>query len=71
MTDYDEARILAISAPALLPIIRRRQEQSLSRLLGFFRSGLTDLSPAVAEYAAFTELLREIELKISKHNEGE
>jgi uncharacterized protein YbcV (DUF1398 family) len=56
-----EARIFALAAPVILPIIMKRKEEALARLMQAHQAGKTDTATIVAELAVLSEL--EIEIK--------
>lgn len=72
LSEADEIRILSIGARAFIPILRRRQQAALNRLIGAYKQNRhDDLRICTAEYCAHTDLLNDIEFKLAKHNEGE
>lgn len=64
----DEDRILGIAAPAVLGVLRRRRETTLSRLHGDYRAGVSDFRSTVAEFVTLTELIQELERKLEAAN---
>lgn len=61
----NELRSFALAAPYLMPLIERRKNQILGRIISAYRCG-NDLQGVAAELAVMTDL--ENELK-QKHNE--
>lgn len=55
-----EARMLSIAAPVILPMIRERKRVSLETLLMKFRSGEKDLLTQVADLSSLDSLERDI-----------
>jgi len=70
LTQNEENRIIAISAPALLPMLRRRQKQSLDAIYGAYRNGTTEFRNLIAEYVTLTDLITDIEVKLNQHHQG-
>jgi hypothetical protein len=66
LSEADETRILAIAAPTLLPLFRRRREQVLAKLRGEYRSGMRDFTNSVAEFATYEDLIAELERKLAQ-----
>ena len=56
----DEVRILGVSAPILLRMLKEREERLITRMYGDFRAGKLDQVAALAELACIRELSREI-----------
>lgn len=56
----DELNILAYSAPVFLKLFRDREKRVLDRLYGEYRSGKTDFTNLIAEYAVIREQIHEI-----------
>lgn len=56
-----EARIFALSAPVILPIIEKRKRDALGRLMQAHKSGRIDTASIVAEISAYTDI--EVEIK--------
>lgn len=63
-----EARIFALAAPVILPIIERRKRDALGRLMQAHKSGRTDVSALVAELSAFADIELEIKQKEQVYN---
>lgn len=66
----DEDRVLGLAAPALLPLLERRRENSLGELRAAFRLGKTDFTAQIAKYDTLCELIRDVESKLKQY-EGE
>lgn len=60
-----EARVFALAAPVVLPLLEKRKKEALGRLLIAYRSGKTELTTIVAEISALTDLELEITRKES------
>lgn len=58
-----EARIFALASPVILPIIARRKEDAMGRLLQAHRSGKTDTVALTAELCVLADLEMEITQK--------
>lgn len=67
MNSESENHILAVAAPAIIPLIRKRQNEVLARLVGTYRSGTADLRSIVGEYVCYVELIRDIEVRINNY----
>ena len=74
MTDQErhdqlsEARLFAISAPVILPIIEKRKHIAIERIQSKFRDGSTDFTTLVAELSSLSDLEREIKQKEQIYN---
>jgi hypothetical protein len=62
----DDAHILRVTAPALLPILHARRNSILERLQGEFRSGVKDFTHTIAEFVTYSDLIRELERKLAQ-----
>lgn len=62
-----EARIFALAAPVLRPIIERRKRDALGRLMQAHKAGRTDTAAIVAEISAFDDIERELDQKESTY----
>lgn len=58
-----EAKIFAIIAPTILPLIERRKRDAHGRLVQSYRSGKTDNLTIVAELSVLADLENEINQK--------
>lgn len=58
-----EARVFAISAPIILPIIAKRKAEALGRLIQAHKLGRTDTATIVAEISVCNDLESEINQK--------
>lgn len=58
-----EARLFALAAPVVLPLIERRKKHSLDKLLAAHREGRTDTTTLVAELSVLSDLERDIKQK--------
>lgn len=63
-----EGRVLRLAFPVLMPILARRKEQAVARLVGQFRGGETNFLTTVAELTTLTDLEQEM---TRKHKETE
>jgi hypothetical protein len=68
MTEADEFALLSLGAPALLRILRKREQGALNRLYAEYRAATPDLRPAVAEYAAYRDLIKDFENKLRERD---
>lgn len=57
----DELRIIGMSGPSWLRMLRAREERIISRMYGEFRNGKTDHLAAIAELACVRDQVHEIE----------
>lgn len=58
-----EARLFALAAPVILPLIEKRKKVALEMLMADFRQGKTDNTARVAELTCLGDLEREIKQK--------
>lgn len=58
-----EARIFALAAPVILPLIEKRKREALGRLMQAHRSGRSDTATLVAEITVLSEIENEITQK--------
>lgn len=63
-----EARLFAIAAPMILPLIERRIELASQKLQSAFRSGETNFIAQVAELTTLSDLRREVLQKEQIYN---
>ena len=63
--ELTEARIFALAAPTLLPLLERRKRVAFDRLRLAFREGKTDNTALVAELAVLSDLEQDIAQKAS------
>jgi len=56
-----EARVFALAAPVILPIIEKRKKEAFGRLMQAHKNGRVDTATIVAELSAFSDI--EIEIK--------
>lgn len=63
-----EARMFALAAPVLLPIIEKRRRSAYETMIGEHKLGKTDHVARVAELAALYDLEREIKSKQELYN---
>jgi hypothetical protein len=60
----DELRIIGMSGPAWIRMLRAREERILARIYGEFRNGKYEHLTALAEFACVREQIGEIESAI-------
>ena len=58
-----EARIFALAAPIIMPIIERRKGDAIARLIQAHKAGITDTTALVAEVSVLSDLAQEINQK--------
>lgn len=63
-----EARMFALAAPVILPLIERRKKYATERLQAKFREGSTEFTTLVAEITTLADLEREIKQKEQLYN---
>lgn len=63
-----EARLFAIAAPVILPLIEKRKRYASERLQSKFREGSLDFTALVAELTTLADLEREIKQKEQIYN---
>ncbi len=68
LSEADVDKVLAVHAHVFLPIVMKRRESALQRLLGAFKAGERDLSILVAEYSAHNDLVTDITYKLNMFN---
>lgn len=56
----EERRMIGLTAPILLRMLRAREERVINKIYGDFRSGKTDQLTALAELACVRDLTHEI-----------
>lgn len=60
MLSPDETRILGLSTPIIIRMLRAKEERIIARIYGEFRNGKTDHLTAIAELACVRDLIHEI-----------
>jgi hypothetical protein len=70
MTSFhpDELRLVVLSAPAILKMLKAREDRVVNRIYGDFRAGKTDQIPAVAELAVIRDMIHEIQSVVQTAN---
>lgn len=63
-----EARMFALAAPVILPLIEKRKKIATERMQMKFREGSTDFMTLVAEITTLADLEREIRQKEQIYN---
>jgi hypothetical protein len=58
-----EARIIALAAPVLMPLLEKRKKVAYERLLMEFRSGSSNYHHLVSELSVLSMLIRDVEEK--------
>ncbi len=58
-----EARVFALAAPVILPIIEKKKKDALARLLQAHKMGRGDTATIVAELCAFSDIESDIKQK--------
>lgn len=61
----DEIKLLGLSAPIILKMLRSREERILKQLLGDFRAGKTDFLSRVTEFVTVREQINELTTVLS------
>ncbi len=57
----DEIRIVALSAPLLIKMLKDREERCIARMYGEFRNGKVEQLPNLAELSCIRDIVHEIE----------
>lgn len=60
----DEIRVIGLAGPALISMLRVREERVIARMYGAFRNGERDHLTAVAELACIRGIIEETETAI-------
>lgn len=63
----DEARILAIASPVLIPDLERKEQAVINRLIREYRSGATNLGSHIGELAVIRDMIMDIKNKAKQH----
>lgn len=72
MFDASEMKIISISAPTWLKMLRTREAKIFDKIYGEFRNGRTDFVALVAEFATIREQINEITKSLKlQDNQGE
>lgn len=58
-----EARIFALAAPVLIPLLQQRKKVAMDRLIARHKEGMTDYLTLVSEISVLTDLERDITSK--------
>lgn len=67
----DELRIISISAPVWIKMLRAREVRVLNRIYGEFRNGKTEHTAALAEFASIRDQIHEITTALRAQEQGE
>lgn len=57
----DELRVIGLAGPALITLLRAREERVISRMYGAFRNGERDHLTAVAELSCVRSIIEDVE----------
>lgn len=68
---YADARVFALAAPVILPLLEKRKREAFGRLMQAHKAGQTDTATIVAELSAFTDIEQEIKQKESIYRQLE
>lgn len=73
MSFYDETEIklLGLSAPALMKMLRSKEQRILGSMYGEFKSGKTDFVARLAEWVCVRDQIHEIESVLRQHEKAE
>ena len=73
MTEFsdDELRMLSVSGPVLLRMLRTREELILKKIYGDYRNGTLDQTARIAEFACVRDQIREIITALKLRDQGE
>jgi len=69
--DQTELRVLGLSAPTILKMLREREARVLGKIYGEIRNGKPDQAMALAEFACIRDLINEITSALQQHNAHE
>lgn len=61
--DLADARVFALAAPVILPLIQRRKEQAFGQLMARHKEGQTNNVALIAELAVLSDLETELTQK--------
>ena len=70
LTETD-IRLIGLSAPVLLKLLRAREARLLGGIYGQFRAGKLDQTTALAEWASVRDQIHEIESVLRQHDKQE
>lgn len=65
----DEVLILGHAAPAILRMLKEKEEKLVSKMYGEFRSGKVDHISSLAELACLRDLTHEINRALTAHQQ--
>jgi hypothetical protein len=72
MLTPDELRIIGMSGPAWISMLREREKRIMDRIYGEFRNGKADHLTAIAEFACVRDQINQIETAIRQlHKENQ
>ncbi len=67
----EEIRIIGLSAPQLITMLRAREERILGKLFGDYKNGQTKHLTTIAEWACIRDQINEITRTLSAHHKQE
>lgn len=71
MLEPEEIRLLGLSAPLLLRMLKRREERVLNKIYGEFTNGKHDQLTNLAEWASLQSQIRELNAVLAQHHSQE
>jgi hypothetical protein len=73
MAFYDdtEIKLLGLSAPALMKMLRHKEQRILGTLYGEFKGGKTDFLARIAEWSCVRDQIYDIESVLRQHEKQE
>jgi hypothetical protein len=69
--NMDEVRLLGLSAPQLIKMLREREERLLLRMYGEFKNGKLDQLAALSEFACLRDIQNDIQIALRRHTAQE
>lgn len=67
----EEIRILGLSAPVLLKMLKGREDRILQKIYGEFKNGNTDLALMLAEFTCLRDQINDITTVLRAHEKEE
>jgi hypothetical protein len=71
MTDQEEIRLLGISAPVLLRLLRKREDRILNKIYGEFTTGKHDQLTNLAEWVSVRSQIHEMNSALRNNEDQE
>lgn len=71
MTDVEEIRLLGISAPILLKLLRKREDRILNKIYGEFSNGKHDQLTNLAEWVSVRSQIHEMNSALQTNTQQE